>query len=451
MTDSAPKPTLLGRLFTFLLLIALGLGTFVLIGSLRRPQSNDSDVQTVPVERVDLELSVSASGTIEPERFVNVSPKRAGIVEEVFVQEGELVQAGQIIATMDSSDFSGQLAQARAEVAAAQANLDRLLAGSRAEEIAQAEARLVEAEAALRQTEDTVSRDEMLFNEGAIPNQQLVISQSSRDRAQATVDQAKEALALVRKGARQEDVDQARARVESARGAVQTIEITLEDTVIRAPFGGTVTRRYSEPGSFVAPTSVQISNSQISPAIIALAGINQVVVNVAESDIRRLAVGQGASIRADAYPDLRFNGEITQIAPQAIEDQNVISFEIKLSILDDTENLLRPGMSVDVDFEVGALDNVLVVPTVSIVRQSGGTGVYIVDSNTGGASEETVNWWERLQIGQQSLENSPVFKPLDIGVTVEDKTEVRSGLSGGEEVYVSFPEGFEPDTGSLLF
>lgn len=385
--------------------------------------------ETVPVQIEDLTLEVSASGTVQPERVVNISPKQSGVVDQILVEEGERVEPEQLLAIMDDSDLQGRLLQAQGELTAAQANLQRLLAGSRPQEITQTQARLDNTQAALRQAEDQLSRNRELWQEGGISAQQLTLAEADRDRALASVLEAEQALALAQEGPRAEEIAQARAQVQAAEGAVQTIQTTLADTQIRAPFAGVIVQRFAEAGAFVTPTSVQVGSGdtpRVSSALVAIAGTNQVEVNVAESDIRRLQPGQSAEIRADAYPDLTFGGEVKRIAPQAVVQQNVISFQVELSV-QDPDQLLRSGMSVDVEFEVEQLQQALTVPTVSILRQGDAVGVFIAGS-----------------------EGQPEFVPLRVGETAGRKTQVISGLQGDERVYITFPEGTEGNTDSLL-
>jgi HlyD family secretion protein len=154
---------------------------------------------------------------------------------------------------------------------------------------------------------------------------------------------------------------------------------------------------------------------------LALAANNQVVTDVAETNIAQMRLGQEATIQVDAYPDQTFTGRVTQIAAQSVVEQNVTSFEVKVAVLSNNRQLLRSGMNASVDFKVGQLNNALVVPTVAIARQQSGTGVFVIGSKS-----------------------RPTFTPITTGVTVDDKTEVRTGLQGNEKVLVSFPEGAKP-------
>lgn len=379
---------------------------------------------TMPVERVSLPITVSANGTIQPERSVNLSPKNSGLLKSRLVNEGDQVKLGQIVAYMDDSNLLGQLTQNKGQLASAQANLQKLLNGNRLEDIAQAEAQLRDAQATLRQAEQNLRQNQGLYTTGALAFRDFYNSRAARDSAQAQVIKAQQAYSEQKKGARVEDIDQARAQVLQAQGQVQTIQTQINDTVIRAPFSGVVTAKYADPGAFVTPTTSGSSvSSATSSSIMSIAANNQVVANVAESSIAQIHLGQEATIRADAYPRKTFRGRVIQIAPQSVVQQNVTSFEVKLEILNDPQQLLRSGMNANVEFNAGQLQNALVVPTVAIVRQQNGTGVLVARGN-----------------------HKPEFIPIATGVTVNDKTQVLSGLTGTERVFVSFPQGSKPET-----
>lgn len=385
-------------------------------------QEEKQRAQTIPVEKLNLSISVTANGTVQPERSINVSPKTSGRLKSLLVQEGDAVKQGQIIARMDDANFRGQLLEAQGQLASAQANLQKLIAGNRPQEIAQAQAQLRNAQANLRQAQQTFQQDRKLYTTGAISQRDLDTSLAERDKAKASVAQAQQALALQQVGFRAEDIAQARAQVLQAQGRLQNIQTQIDDTVIRAPFSGIVTRKFADPGAFVTPTTAGSEvTSATSSSILSLAANNEIVANVAETDIAKLRVGQKATIRADAYPRQTFQGKVKQIAVASTIEQNVTSFEVKTTILSDAAQLLKAGMNVDVEFNAGELKDALVVPTVAIVRQEKGTGVLVAGPD-----------------------NKPIFTPITVGVTANDKTEVKSGLQGTERVFVSFPDGTRP-------
>jgi HlyD family secretion protein len=381
-------------------------------------QQAKNKVQTAPVERGNLTITITANGTVQPERSVNVSPKTSGILKALLVKEGDVVERGQILAYMDDSNLQGELRQAQGNLAAAQANREKVSAGNRQEDTAQAKAKLQDAEFVLRQAEADLRRNQLLSQSGAISRQAFDVALTARDRAQAQVTQAQEALDLSNAGARSEDIAEAQAQVVAAQGAMQTIQASLNDMVLRAPFSGVVSRKFADPGAFVTPTTAGSEvSSATSSSILALASTNQIMTQVAEANIAQTRIGLAATIQVDAYPGETFTGKITQIATQSVVVQNVTSFEVKASVAD-PQRRLKSGMNVNVAFKAGELSNVLIVPTASIVQQPNAQGVFVAKDK-----------------------NDPVFMPITVGTTVNDKTEVKSGLTGNEQVLLSFPPG----------
>ncbi|MBW4464465.1 MAG: efflux RND transporter periplasmic adaptor subunit [Pegethrix bostrychoides GSE-TBD4-15B] len=400
-----------------LLLLSLTGGTLLTIQqSIRNPVTQDG-AETVQVKRQTLPIVVTANGSVEPERSINVSPKTSGLLKRLLVREGDQVKAGQIIAEMDDSNLRGQLAQMTGNLASASANLQKLRAGNRPEEIAEAQAKLDEANAVLKEAELTLEQDKALYADGALSRRDLAGSESRRATAKAQVAQAREGLTIQTTGPRIEDIQAAEAAEAAAQGAVDQIQSQLDDMVIRAPFSGTVVRKYADPGAFVAPTTAaSAENSATSSSILALGTKNRIVANVPETSIGRLRVGQTALIQADAFPGRTFTGTVAEIAPQSTVQQNVTSFEVKVSLVD-PEELLRSGMNVSVDFQVGKLEDAVMVPTVAIVRQENQTGVYI-----------------------QSDDDQTEFQPIQTGLTMGNQTEAYSGLQGDERVLIGLPK-----------
>jgi HlyD family secretion protein len=451
--------------------IAGGLGYIAYNQLVTAPQQRaQRKIQTAAVTRGNLAILVSANGTVQPESSVNVSPKTSGVLKRLLVKEGDFVQPGQIVAYMDNSNIQGQLLQARGNVAAAQANLNKVVAGNRSQDIAQAQAQVDEANASLqklvagnrsqdiagalanlnkvrvthRQAQEDLDRTQKLQAQGAVSQQALSTARSTHDTAQAQVDQSQQALNLLKAGSRPEDIAQARsvlkqrqeafnllkagsrpediaqarAQVMAAQGAVAIAQRNIDDTVIRAPFAGIIARKYADPGAFVTPTTAGSAvTSATSSSILALASTNEIVAQVAEASIAQIRVGQIAVIKVDAYAGKTFAGKVTQVATQSLVQQNVTSFEVKVAVAD-SQKLLHQGMNVAIDFQAGELNQVLIVPTAAIVQQKAVQGVFV--AKKGG---------------------DPVFMPIVVGATVNDKTEVKSGLTGNERVLLSFPAG----------
>jgi HlyD family secretion protein len=408
-----------------LILGLIGTGGYVAYSQVTTAQQQERQrrVQTAIVERLTLPVTISTNGTVQPIRSVNVSPKTSGVLKQLLVNEGDRVQAGQILANMDDANLQGQLIQSKAQLTSAQANLDKLLAGNRPQDIAQAQAQLNSAQAELQQAEAIFKQNQQLMSEGAIAQREITTSQATYNSAKARVDQLRQALNLQQAGTRPEDIAQARAQVMNAEGALKTIQTQIDDTVIRAPFDGVVTRKFSDPGAFVTPTtSGSAVSSATSSSILSIASANEIAAKVSETNIPKIKVGQRATISADAFPNRSFQGKVTQVATQSTVDQNVTNFTVKLSI-NDPKNELQAGMNVNIKFDVGTLDNALVIPTVAIVRQEQGTGVFVARKGENG---------------------KPKFQSITTGASVMDKTVVMSGVEEGDKILISFPQGERP-------
>lgn len=454
-------------------LIATGLvvastGSYLLLS--RSSPKIDINKLTVPVKSETIQVRITASGTVVPSQSVNLSPKNAGILAKLYVQQGSSVQKGQEIALMENSELQAQVAQQLASLRQAEARLAAART-SRPEEITQAKARLAQAKSSLREAQETRPREveqaeaqlnsaqaqtdlaqqrlrryQDLRRDGAIAQDKLDEVEATYRSAQATQEQAEKRLAQVRNskspqleqqsanvaqlrsaleqaqaGQRPEDIAQLAAAVEGARAALQEIQVKLSDTVIRAPFDGIVTQKYADEGAFVTPTTSASSNgSATSTSIVAIAQDLEIKAKVPEVDIGRIKPGQSVEIVADAYSDKIFKGTVRLVAPEAVVDQNVTSFEVRVAI-DSGKKQLRSGMNVNVTFLGEQVLNALMVPTVAIVTEKGQTGVLIPDS-----------------------EGNPEFKPVKIGSSIQDKTQIIEGIEEGKRVFIDAPKDRKP-------
>jgi HlyD family secretion protein len=410
-----------------LVLSGAGVGGWLLWQqSQQEAQQTALQTQTAPVVRQDVTLKVSAAGTVKPITPINISPKQSGQVAKLYVDQGSRVKAGQILARMDDRNLQGQLLQAQGSLAAAEANLRKLRAGNRPQEIQQAEQNLKEAKAQFIATRSTYESNVQLSSSGAISRNALDSSRSTYEAAQARINALQQQLNLSRAGSRQEDIDAARAQVLQARGGLKTIQTQINDTVIRAPFSGIITQKYADSGAFVTPTtSASATTSATSSSILALANDLEAVANVSESDVRNIYPGQSVALRVDAYPSRLFKGKVRLVAPESVVSQNVTSFQVRVQILDDAKNQLKSGMNMTADFLVGQRKGALLIPTPAVVSEAEGTGVYLMQ---GGSNN-----------------NKPVFRPIRVGATVGTQTEVLSGLTAKDRVFITSPGKRKPN------
>ena len=396
------------------LIAGIGLVVNFLLFSRRTSELREGTVEQVVEQTIT--LRIRASGSVVPIQSVNISPKQAGRLVELLVEQGDRIAQGQILARMDDSSVLPQVLQARASVAAASANLDRLRNGSRAEDILSARARLDSAKARLELAEAKYQRNRLLAEEGAISRDRLDEVAIERRTAQAGVRDAQQQLAQLERGSRPEDIAQAEAQLLQAEANLRAVEVQLEDTIIRSPISGIVAQKYATAGSFVAPqVTASATNSATSASIVAIASGLEILARVPEVDISQIRLGQEVEITADAFPTKTYKGQVRLIAPEAVIEQNVTSFQVRIKLLTGQDEL-RSGMNTDLRFWGDTLNNVLTVPTVAIVTQGGKTGVLVANA-----------------------ENQPEFRAITLGTTVDDRTQVLSGLKAGDRIFVARP------------
>jgi RND family efflux transporter MFP subunit len=301
-----------------------------------------------------------ASGYVVAQRKAAVASKGTGRLVYLGVVEGDRVRAGQVIARIEDSDVRAQLAQAQAN-----------LALSRAE---------------LRDAERSLTREKTLLDSN-------FTSQASYDAAEARLDRVRAGIAV-------------------AQAALQSAEVAVENTVIRAPFDGTVLTKNADVGEVVAPLA---GGAFSKSAVVTIADLRslQVEADVAESNLETISPDQPGEIVLDAYPDVRYPAYVAKIVPTA--DRAKATVQVKVAFRSYDARVL-PEMSAKVHFlprpSRVAVDTqpVLVVPGTAVVERNGRTVVFVVE-------------------GSKAVE-----VPVVVGRQVGSSVAVREGLRTGAQV-----------------
>ncbi len=326
--------------------------------------------------------SVTANGYVVARTKASVSAKIAGRLAYLGVSEGSFVHRGDIIARLDNADLLAAISQARANVSSAQASV--LESAADREQLAREAARV---------------RDIRASNPTLLSSQDYELATSRSAQADA-----RSSAAIARK--------------QSAEAALQLAEATNDNTIIRAPFTGTVLRKDAEVGEVVAPS---VGGGLTRGAVVTMADLTtlEVEVDVNEAYIARISSGQGARITLDAYPDTSFRGVTRQVVPTA--DRQRATVQVKVTITDHDSRIL-PEMGAKVDFlapeaprdEKGAVPArvSIRIPEAAVKTDSGATVVWIVRDS-------------RL-----------VRRVVSTGPASGGYFEIRSGLDGGEQLLV---------------
>ncbi len=368
------------------------------------------------VRKGDLAEVVSASGTIQPVKMARLSFKSTGWVKSVAVKEGDHVEEGQVLASLDDAQQRLALKQAEASLKAAEARLEQVEKGPSPEDIAAAEAAVKSAKEAYRKllvgpTEDekiaakaqvdlakarldqaqaaydkvahmpnvsmlpqSLQLQEATINyQAALANYRKLVSppnDAQLAQAEAQIAQAEAQLAKLKDSPSQEDIDAARAQVDQAKVGVEQAKLALENAQIKAPFAGVVAEVNIKENE-MPPT--------MKPAIVLVDPDSGFYVDVMvdEMDVVKVAVGQRAEVKPSALRDVVLNGTVSYVSPVSTQVNGATSYEGKVD-LDNADVLLKEGMYADVTITTQNLKGVLLVPNrfVRIDAESGETLVF---------------------------------------------------------------------------
>jgi RND family efflux transporter MFP subunit len=344
---------------------------------------------------------LTASGYIVARREAIVSSKIQGRLSDLRVEEGSVVKNGEVLARLESDDYVAAVERARAQLQQAEASV-----GSATAAVQRAKADLAEARRQLGVAEK-LSSDHLLATD-------------SLDAARSKV-----ALAEAAVGQAVADAQRADAQRQQSRADLQVSEAQLANTVIRAPFAGTVVRKMAEVGESVAPIPPGVNISTASGAIVALADLAtlEMEADVSEANVAKLVEGQPAEVTVEAFPDKKYRSVLRQIIPTA--DRTKATVLTKVTLLEKDKNL-KPEMSAKVTFLAEGTPAepavavpqkpVILVPPTAVVTRDGGQRVFeLVD---GKAQARTVT----------------------TGGTRRDMLIVTDGLAGSETLVAHPPD-----------
>src|SRR5437660_6816937 len=405
--------------------IVAGVALFALLGMARVAYNKLNAATEVETVRVTVAstgaaggagVALNATGYIVAHHEIEVASKVVGRVAGIGVEKGDRVKAGQVVVRLEDDEYRAQLEQAKGQLDNLEARLAGAEHGSRPEEIAVARANLDQARANLVNAKVTLDRTKELVSQGVLSRQQLDDAQSKYDDAVAHVASLEKTHELARLGPRQEEIDSLRGQVEQAKGVMEYAQTQLDNTVIRAPVGGTILERAVEKGEFV--TNGFVGDKGAKGYVVTLADLNdlQVELDISQNDFAKLGPRQRGVVTTDAFPDRKYEGFIEEISPEANRQKATVQIKVRVSKPDD---YLRPEMNANVAFvsdekPAGGSNPskpMIVVPT-SAVRDG---AVFV------------------------ALGGKAVRRPVKAGTATKQGTRIDDGLVGGEDLIVAPP------------
>lgn len=433
--------------------------------------ATDPSVEVVEIERQSLLTTVNAVGKIEMEGQRSLTFRSMGIVDRVFVERGDMVKKGQILAQLDTSDLelalkkaelnydeaklkleqskegpeATDILSAQAAVESARAKYADVLTGPSEEDVTIAARELREAEVSLKDAQEAYDQVAYRGDVGLMPQSTNLenatiayeVAKAKYDQAvegptdaeikaaESAVVEAESSLEKLLEGPDDKDIAIAQLAVQRAQMEVENAKLSLEHAVLYSPIDGIIVETDIKEGELATDTKVAITLADISEF--------HIDINVDELDIVLLEVGQPVEISLDALEDGEIlYGHVHEIAMLANASQSgVVEYTVRIK-LDTRSDKLRPGMSADATIEVGRLEDVLTVPNrfVQLDRTEG--KAYVEKMDDEGNTTKRVE----VQLGQRNDRLSHVLSGLEEGDKVvlrqvDRREQLRQAVGGG--------------------
>jgi HlyD family secretion protein len=352
------------------------------------------------VEKGDITKSVVATGKITPITKVEIKSKASGIVKKLYVDTGDRVKPGQVLAELDRVEIEAEVNSAKAQLLSSQANLKSAEADEKRAEVDAQGVDIPTLQRAYQRAQE-MSKDGVVSQatlDDAQRNYIMAVNKRDVARAQLTVNKAK--------------VAQAQAEVEKDQASLSQFQEQLSYTTITAPIDGVVLSRDVEVGDAVSSILVLGSGATL---VMTLGDTSEVYVKgkVDESDIGKVYLGQPARIRVETFKDKTFTGHVTKISPMGVEKDNVTTFEVRVSI-NNPGGELKAEMTANAEIILDEHHNVLMIPEGAIM--------YDKDKKAS------------VDIPVPSAKDGMKKIPVTIGISDGVKTEVVAGIKEGEQV-----------------
>ena len=406
------------------------------------PSKASGDYQTDTVKRGNITKTISASGTIEPVQTISMSFKDAEIVKKIYVQVGDKVVPDQLLAELETSNLDADVLQAQANFDSQSAKLELERNGATQEELEESEAKVSMAQTSYNLAQNTLERNQTLFQAGAISHSEIDQFKADFDNAEASLKQAKASLRTLQKGSRPEDIASAAAQVVSAGAQLQVAQKSLSDAKLISPIDGIVS---SVSGSEGQRATANNNNTSGDGFMEVISEALQVKAQVNEGDIGQAQLGQKVELTVNSYPDKTFAGKVSSISPIATTESNVQIYSVIIQ-LDNNYTELKAGMPADVTIIVEQSEDVPIIPKGAVTyaesylksmsmasgsQPQGGTPEQN-SPNTSAATESAQGQSTTILVLGKS--GSPEPRQVVLGMSDLTNYEVISGLTEGETV-----------------
>jgi len=428
--------------------IIIGIIVVVVLGAaaganiyFRREQGPSVEAEAIRAR--DLEAIVSASGRVQPKRQINISANQMGRVTRLAVEEGQRVKAGQFLLEIDPRQLEGQLQRGEASVAAAKSGLAQARVG-----VSSSETALQQAKATLELSQQNLKRQQDLWKDGLTTREAL-----ERAQNEVTVREAEVKLSAQEITARIQEIETREQQIKQEQAGLSQTRYNLTQIIIQSPMDGIVVRRNIEEGETAVVGTMNNAGSQL--LTIADMSVLEAEVEVDETDIPLVAIGQEAKVTVDAVEDRTFRGRVTEIGnspiqtnPQQGGQRQATTFRVVVTLDEEVPNV-RPGFTCTVEITTSKKKSVTSVPIQAltvrellfdpqgkIVREESTDRRRRRNAETNRADDEVPAGHKREETEGVFIvrDNKAVFTPVTIGIAGEQYFEVLEGLKTGDRV-----------------
>ncbi|MGC5326097.1 efflux RND transporter periplasmic adaptor subunit [Brevibacillus sp. SYSU BS000544] len=431
------------------------------------PQQTSTVMRMESVKRGDVTESIASSGTVQASKRISLSPNadEATTITAIHVKVGDEVKAGQVLATLDDAAARIQVIAAEARLLSAKAKLTEAQKAKTTAELKTLQAKVTQTKAAwdaaqkgystqkaltslekaktsLQNAQNTYNTQKNLFEAGIISknewdqaktsveqaqleynaavlenNQTQGQLQSEIEQAQAAYETAVSDLNEAKSGTDVSTIQTAQAEVEQAAADLQEKKDILNNLIVKAPIDGMIVEINGNLGEVPSQPFIVMDNSN--------SGNLEVLAQISESDIGKVKEGLTSTFTTNSFSDKEFKGKVTLVYPEATTDSGVTSYKVLLSV-DNKDRLLKTGMSMNVNIEVGTHKDVLYVPVAALKTQNGKDGVFV---STSQSSDNPA--------GSEQGRMPYRFVPVTVGYYSSDKVEITSGLNEGDKIVLT--------------
>lgn len=428
--------------------VVIGIIVVVVLGAaaganiyFRREQGPSVEVEAIRAR--DLEAIVSASGRVQPKRQINISANQMGRVTRLAVEEGQRVKAGQFLLEIDPRQLEGQLQRGEASVAAAKSGLAQARVG-----VSAAETALHQARTLLELAQQNLKRQQDLWKDGLTTREALERAQNEVAVREADVKRSQQDIS-----ARQQEIETREQQIKQEQAGLSQTRYNLTQIIIQSPMDGIVVRRNIEEGETAVVGTMNNAGSQL--LTIADMSVLEAEVEVDETDIPLVAIGQEAKVTVDAVEDRTFRGHVTEIGNSPIQtnaqqggQRQATIFRVVVTLDEEVPNV-RPGFTCTVEITTSKKQHVTAVPIQAltvrellfdpqgrIVREESTDRRRRRNTDTKRADDEIPAGHKREETeGVFTVsDNKAVFTPVKIGIAGEQYFEVLEGLKAGDRV-----------------